>query len=287
VSLLGLLAKIKVSYFDLSQKSKISQNFCAKPDNPVVVLFCTRRFRGWWDAPLAASSSERIAGWGDEPRSRPGGVQCGEFADSPSAPPEIPAIYEKSREAKLSPSSNSICFFSPPMERTLFCALPLGQRLQCPECLEAGILCVRKREGMKRHLNQDHGGGWEMSFVCCDIEFSCRQQKYALKQAKAHFASIHPGADFFLPDGELGVCASSYNTLQEKIVRMVTPIRPPAPDAPPSSDSSPAPSPSPPLVRHRSAAAIARNALRRRRPVAEEHVTPPRVPLNAVAPYTP
>ncbi|KAG8308508.1 hypothetical protein J6590_108157, partial [Homalodisca vitripennis] len=110
------------------------------------------------------------------------------------------------------------------------------------------------------------------------------KQRYALKQAKAHFAASHAGADFFLPEGELGVCASSYNTLQEKIVRMVTPIRPPAPDAPPSSDSSPASSPSPPLVRHRSAAAIARNALRRRRPVAEEHVTPPRVPLNAVEP---
>ncbi|KAG8252376.1 hypothetical protein J6590_058540 [Homalodisca vitripennis] len=123
-----------------------------------------------------------------------------------------------------------------------------------------------------------------MSFVCCDTEFSCRQQKYALKQAKAHFATSHSGADFFLPDGELGVCASSYNTLQEKIVRMVTPIRPPAPDTPPSSDSSPSPSPSPPLVRHRSSAAIARSALRRRRHVAEEQVTPPRVPLNAVAP---
>ncbi|KAG8309684.1 hypothetical protein J6590_078716 [Homalodisca vitripennis] len=100
-----------------------------------------------------------------------------------------------------------------------------------------------------------------------------------------------PGID--PPNSELSVhnaitsateAADKSNNDQEKIVRMVTPIRPPAPDAPPSSDFSPTPSPSPPLVRHRSAAAIARNALRRRRHAAEEQITPPRVPLSAAAP---
>ncbi|KAG8281258.1 hypothetical protein J6590_062871 [Homalodisca vitripennis] len=70
---------------------------------------------------------------------------------------------------------------------TLFIALPLGQRLQCPVCLETGIQSIGKREGMKRYLKQDHGGGWELSFVCCDVEYSCRQHRYALKQAQSEF----------------------------------------------------------------------------------------------------
>ncbi|KAG8285538.1 hypothetical protein J6590_078142 [Homalodisca vitripennis] len=136
---------------------------------------------------------------------------------------------------------------------------------------------------MKRHLNQDHGGGWELFFVCCDVEYSCRQHRYALKQAKTHFAEAHQGPDFLLPEEELGICESSYKALQEKIIRLATPARPASADSSTSSIIQYPSAPSPPLVPARSAAATARKALRRRRVAEDIPGSPPPGSLAALA----
>ncbi|XP_046683442.1 basic proline-rich protein-like [Homalodisca vitripennis] len=131
---------------------------------------------------------------------------------------------------------------------------------------------------------EDHGPGWELSYVCCDIEFSCREYKYSLKRAKAHFEEQHQGTPFEVGDeDELGIASTSFDGLQDLILRVATPARPTqesqASPAPTSSSSSSPESP-PTLQRAGSAAARARNALRRRRLPEDRELTPPRVPLD-------
>lgn len=136
---------------------------------------------------------------------------------------------------------------------------------------------------MKRHFEQHHGQGWEISYVCCDTEYSCRTRKYSIKEVKAHFAAAHPDTPFELGEDELGLCSTSYNDLQEKIIHL-TALPPGTPaDSASSSGSESPPSPPQPLQQVMSVAARARNAPRYQRREEEPHLTPPRQPLPGPA----
>ncbi|KAG8255631.1 hypothetical protein J6590_087978 [Homalodisca vitripennis] len=113
----------------------------------------------------------------------------------------------------------------------------------------------------------------DVYFVYC---YPPRAETFNARQR--HFTEAHQGVDFHLPEEELGICESSYNALQEKIICLATPALP-ASLNPSTSLSNPSP-PSLPLVRARSAAAIVRNALRRRRVAEDRQLTLPRVPLR-------
>ncbi|KAG8270497.1 WD repeat-containing protein 78 [Homalodisca vitripennis] len=125
-------------------------------------------------------------------------------------------------------------------------------RFQCPLCLESEVQCIQKREGMKRHLNQDH-----REVGRCP---SCAAIKNSFDGSNA---TLTCRDNLFLPDGKLSIYKSSYNACKRKSFTF-------------SSSSSASPAPPPCSLR----SAIARNVLRHR-PVADEKLTLPHVQLPA------
>ena len=173
-----------------------------------------------------------------------------------------------------------LCFYHADFsmdDKSLFVALPLGKQATCPVCIRRDwSVTYSALDGLKRHLNKDHGNGWNIVFVCCDTLFSCQDKRYAKKEAKKHFEEAHPevpvevDADYVLSD--------TYDGLQEAILLVANRANPAAGSPPPvAPPASPSPSPASPVPRR---ARRPPRQVRRREAQQDPDLTPRRLPIH-------